>query len=218
MTRVLYLYGGWPGHFPYDVARWAVPLMEDLGFDVEVTQDPHTLERDLTPYDLLVVGWTQAATTEDLSDRAERRLVEAVRSGTGLAGWHGMTASFRASLPYHFITGAAFIEHPGGEGVEVPYDVRVVDRDHPATHGVEDFEVRSEQYYMHVDPSVHVLATTTFTGEHLPWLEGVVMPAAYAHRFGDGRVFYAAPGHLPKDLRSPPVERLVRQGLAWAAR
>jgi type 1 glutamine amidotransferase len=71
---------------------------------------------------------------------------------------------------------------------------------------------------MHVDPSVHVLATTTFTGEQFPWLDGVVMPAAYAHRWGDGRVFYASPGHVPDELRIPAAERLIRQGLQWAAR
>jgi type 1 glutamine amidotransferase len=218
MTRVLYLYGGWPGHLPYDVAAWANGLMGSLGFDVEETQDPYRLENDLTGYDLIVVGWTQAMTTEDLTERAEQRLHEAVRGGTGLAGWHGMAASFRSSLQFSLIAGASFLEHPGGEGVPVPYTIEIVDRDHPVTTGVDDFEIASEQYYMHVDPSVHVLATTTFTGEHFPWLDGVVMPAAYVHRWGDGRVFYASPGHVPDELRIRAAERLIRQGLQWAAR
>jgi uncharacterized protein len=218
MTRVLYLYGGWPGHRPYDVAQWAASLMDGLGFDVEHCNDPHRLEEDLTVYDLIVVGWTQATTTEDLSDRAEARLHEAVRGGTGLAGWHGMAASFRSSLQFSLIAGASFLEHPGGEGVPVPYDIEIVDREHPVTAGVESFRIASEQYYMHVDPSAHVLATTTFTGEHFPWLDGVVMPAAYTHTWGDGRVFYASPGHDPGELRIPQAERLVRQGLEWAAR
>lgn len=218
MTRVLYLYGGWPGHYPYEVAEWARGLMSELDFDVEETQDPYLLERDLTGYDLIVVGWTQAVTTEDLSDKAERRLLDAVAAGTGLAGWHGMAASFRASLPYGLVLGASFLEHPGGEGVEVPYEVRIADREHEITQGVDDFEVASEQYYMQVDPAVHVLATTTFTGEHLPWLDGVVMPVAFAKRWGEGRVFYSAVGHLPKDLQIPEHERMLRQGLAWAAR
>ena len=100
MTKVLYLYGGWPGHYPYEVARWANALMSDLGFEVEETQDPSLFERDLTGYDLIVIGWTQYTTTEDLSERAERRLHEAVLSGTGLAGWHGMAAAFRSSLQF----------------------------------------------------------------------------------------------------------------------
>jgi type 1 glutamine amidotransferase len=71
---------------------------------------------------------------------------------------------------------------------------------------------------MHVDPSANVLATTTFTGDHLPWLNGVVMPAVYVRQWGEGRVFYASPGHDPSELRIPGVERLIRQGLEWAAR
>jgi type 1 glutamine amidotransferase len=218
MTRVLYLYGGWPGHLPYEVAAWANRLMGDLGFEVDETQDPYRLEEDLTAYDLIVIGWTQAMTTEDLTERAEQSLHEAVQAGTGLAGWHGMAASFRSSLQFSLIAGASFLEHPGGEGVPVPYTIDIVDRDHPVTQGVESFEIASEQYYMHVDPSAHVLATTTFTGEHFPWLDGVVMPASYVHRWGEGRVFYASPGHVPDELRLPNAERLIRQGLRWAAR
>ncbi len=219
MTHVLFLYGGFPGHAPYDVAaEWADPLMSELGFDVDVVNDPCRLDQDLTVYDLIVIGWTQALTTEDLTDQAERRLVEAVAQGTGFAGWHGMTAAFRASLPYNFMCGAAFVEHPGGEGVEVPYDVTIVDRDHVVTRGVNDFRAATEQYYMLVDPAVHVLATTTFSGEHMPWLANIEMPVAYVKNWGKGRVFYQSIGHLPKDLQDPEVTRLTRQGLAWAAR
>ena len=217
MTRTLFLYGGWPGHRPHDVADWAHGVMADLGFEVESIQDPHLLDRDLRPYDLIVIGWTQALTTEDLTEAVEERLHEAVSAGTGLAGWHGMAASFRSSLQFSLLAGASFLEHPGGEGVPIPYTIEIADRDHPVTQGVEDIEIASEQYYMHVDPSAHVLATTTFSGEHLPWLDGVVMPAVYVREWGKGRVFYASPGHDPSELQIPDVERLVRQGLAWAA-
>jgi type 1 glutamine amidotransferase len=127
-----------------------------------------------------------------------------------------MTASFRSSLQFSLLTGASFLDHPGGEGVR--YTIEIVDREHPVTDGVDDIEITSEQYYMHIDPSAHVLATTRFSGEHFPWVEGVVMPAAYVRQWGDGRVFYASPAHDPSDLQIPGVERLIRQGLAWAAR
>ena len=39
MTKVLYLYGGWPGHHPYEVTMWAAGLMSDLGFELDETQD-----------------------------------------------------------------------------------------------------------------------------------------------------------------------------------
>jgi uncharacterized protein len=218
MSRVLFLSGGWPGHRPHEVASWAGGVMSDLAFEVETIEDPHRLDQDLSAYDLIVIGWTQAMTTEDLTEAAEERLHEAVRAGTGLAGWHGMAAAFRASLRFSLLAGASFLDHPGGEGVPVPYKIEIVDHDHPVTRGVNDIEIASEQYYMHVDPSAHVLATTTFSGDHWPWAEGVVMPAVYVRRWGEGRVFYASPGHDPSELQIPDVERLIGQGLRWAAR
>jgi uncharacterized protein len=218
MTRVLFLTGGWPGHRPGEVAEWAAGVMSELAFEVDTINDPHLLDQDLRPYDLIVIGWTQAMTTEDLTDATEGRLHEAVRSGTGLAGWHGMAASFRASLQFSLLAGASFLDHPGGEGVPVRYTINVVDHAHPVTRDVSDIEIASEQYYMHVDPSAHVLATTIFSGEHWPWADGIVMPAVYVRQWGDGRIFYASPGHDPSELRIPDVQRLIAQGLSWASR
>lgn len=219
MKKALYLYGGFPGHRAYDLAPWGRGILDELGFETEEIQDPHLLERDLTVYDLVVLGWTQSQTTEDLTDRAEARLWEAARAGTGFAGWHGMVASFHASLPYAFLIGSSFVEHPGGEAVRVPFTVKIVDRDHPVTRGVEDFEVASEQYYLHVDPAVHTLATTTFDGEpDVPWVAGVEMPAVYVKQFGEGRVFFAMGGHELEEMERPEMTRLVRQGLEWACR
>ena len=68
--------------------------------------------------------------------------------------------------------------------------------------GITDFDYPSEQYYMHVDPANEVLATTTFSGEHAPWIEGVVMPVVWKRRYGEGRVFY---------LLARPSRRRVRR-------
>jgi type 1 glutamine amidotransferase len=218
MTRVLFLTGGWPGHRPGEVAEWAAGVMSELAFEVETIHDPHLLDQDLRPYDLIVIGWTQAMTTEDLTDAAEGRLHEAVRAGTGLAGWHGMAASFRASLQFSLLAGASFLDHPGGEGVPVRYTINVVDRAHPVTRGVSDIEIASEQYYMHVDPSAHVLATTTFGGEHASWIDGVVMPVVWKRRHGKGRVFYSSLGHVASEFEVPEMKTILKRGLLWAAR
>jgi type 1 glutamine amidotransferase len=219
MKRALYLYGGFPGHLPYEVAKWGRGLLAELDFEVEETQDPHRLEEDLTVYDLIVLGYTQTQTTEDLSDRSEARLFEAARAGTGFVGYHGAVAAFRASLPYSWILGASFVEHPGGEAVRVPYEVKIIDHESPLTAGIEDYEVRSEQYIVHVDPSVHVLATTTFDGEpDVPWMAGVEMPVAYTKQFGEGRVFYHAGGHELEEMERPEVTTMVRRGMEWATR
>ncbi|WP_344596531.1 ThuA domain-containing protein [Actinomadura vinacea] len=218
MRRVLYLYGGWPGHRPYEIADWARPLFTGQGLEVEETQDVFRLDGDLTGYDLIALNWNNALTTEGLSAAQEDGLLTAVERGTGVVAWHGAAAAFRASLRYHLLLGGSFAEHPAGEGVRYPYTVRITDRDHEITRGVGDFAVASEQYYMLVDPNNHVLAETEFTGEHLPWLDGHRMPQAWTRRWGAGRVFYSAVGHTVDDLTGPDVTRLVEQGIAWAAR
>lgn len=71
---------------------------------------------------------------------------------------------------------------------------------------------------MHVDPSNEVLATTTFSGDILPWIEGTVMPVAWKRKWGKGRVFYSSLGHVAKDFDVPEAREIVRRGLLWATR
>jgi type 1 glutamine amidotransferase len=100
------------------------------------------------------------------------------------------------------------------------YEVKVTDKEHPVTKGVEDFEVVSEQYYMHVDPSNNVLATTRFPvadGPHVPNGE-FDMPVAWTRYHGKGKVFYLSLGHSPEILEMPPVKRLLTNGMLWATR
>ncbi len=153
-----------------------------------------------------------------MTDAQECSLLGAVEAGTGVAAWRGAGAAFRSSLPYDFMLGGDFIEHPGGEGYPQPYKVEIVDHEDEVTRGVESFDVASEQYYLHVNPNNHVLAETTFAGEHLPWLEGHRIPQAWIRTWGKGRVFYHAIGHTPEDLADPNIRRLTKQGLPWAAR
>ncbi|MBW4717275.1 ThuA domain-containing protein [Saccharothrix obliqua] len=217
MSRLLYLCGGWPGHKPGEVAGWLIPELHQRGFEVELTADPARLGDDLSEFAAVLLGWTQSHPTEDLDPAVAERFSASVASGLGVAGWHGMGASFRASLLYNMIVGGNCVSHPGGEGVRVPYTVRIVHTGHEVTKGVHDFEVASEQYYMHVDPANEVLAETTFTGEHIPWIDGHTSPVAWTRNWGEGRVFYTSVGHYLADLRVPDSTTLLLQGISWAA-
>ena len=84
--------------------------------------------------------------------------------------------------------------------------------------GVASFPYRSEQYYMHVDPSNEVLATTTFNGAHCSWIDSVVMPVVWKRRHGEGRVFYSSLGHVASEFDVPEMRTIMRRGLLWAAR
>ena len=218
MKKALYLFGGWPGHQPYEVAAWTRPILKELGLVVEETNDIFSLDQDLSRYDLIVVGWNNAVTTETLTASQEKHLWNAVLAGTGLAGWHGAAASFRSSLGYSWLLGGSFVGHPAGEGFPHPYFVDVVDPEHEVMRGVNRFPVASEQYYVMVDPDIHVLAETTFDGQHYPWLEGKKCPAAWVRTWGRGRVFYHSIGHDTGNLADENIRRMSKQGLAWAIR
>jgi uncharacterized protein len=118
-------------------------------------------------------------------------------------------------VDYQFIIGGQWVAHPGNI---IDYTVNITRPDDPLMQGITDFPYTSEQYYMHVDPSNEVLATTTFTGEHAYWIDGVVMPVVWKRKYGKGRVFYSSLGHQAKEFEVPQMRTIFRRGTNWAAR
>src|SRR5262249_11678195 len=116
------------------------------------------------------------------------------------------------------MTGGQWIAHPGNDGTK--YRVRIIKGSHPIVEGIPDFDVSSEQYYMHVDPSNRVLATTEFPtadGPHVP--NGRFdMPVEWTRCYGKGRVFYNSLGHQANIVSMEPNLTIMRRGFLWAAR
>jgi len=214
MKRALCVWGGWGGHEPEKCIRLFVPFLRDHGYDVTVTNslDAYCDESALDSTDLIVQSYSEGRLTDD----QERGLLRAVARGTGFAGWHGgAAATFQSSRQYHFMIGGQWVAHPGNI---TDYRVNIVDHHDDVTAGLEDFDMHSEQYYMHVDPSNHVLATTTFGGEVLPWIAGTVMPVVWKRRWGEGKLFYSSLGHVASDFEVPQAREIMRRGLLWAGR
>ena len=213
--RALVVRGGWDGHAPVEAAELFVPFLREHGFDVTVADslEVYADEETMRATDLVVQCWTMG---DILADEL-RGLRTAVAAGTGLAGWHGgIVDSFRIATDYLQLVGAQFAAHPGGALVEHTISVT---GDHPIVDGVHDFTLRSEQYWLLTDPLNDVLATTTITpGPDDPWHEPVTSPAVWTRRWGAGRVFVCAPGHLLADLEVPAVRTIIERGLLWAAR
>jgi type 1 glutamine amidotransferase len=163
-------------------------------------------------YDLIVPVWTMG----EIQQEQLKGLSEAVAFGVGLAGWHGgMGDSFRNATDYQFMVGGQWVAHPGGV---IDYRVNITNHTDPITAGLEDFDMHSEQYYMHVDPGNEVLATTTFNGERNAWIDGTVMPVVWKRKWGSGKVFYCSLGHVSADFSVPEAREIVRRGMLWATR
>ena len=205
--------GGWEGHEPRQCADLFAGVLRADGYDVAIadTLDVYLDAPRLRALDLIVPNWSMGTITPE----QEAGLLGAVASGVGIAGWHGTAATFRDNPNYQFMVGGQWVAHPGDV---VDYTVTIVAPDDPITAGLRDFAMRSEQYYLHVDPSNEVLATTTFGGEHLPWIAGCVMPVVWKRCWGEGRVFYCSLGHTAADFDVPEAREIVRRGMHWASR
>lgn len=215
MTKhALVTWGGWLGHEPEQCVALFAPYLREQGYDVRISTTLDTyLDTDfLRSLDLIVPVWTMSTITKE----QVRGLLDAVKGGVGIAGWHGgMGDSFRDSVDYQFMVGGQWVAHPGNI---IDYTVQITNGDDPITAGLSDFAMHSEQYYLHVDPSNEVLATTTFSGDINPWIAGTVMPVVWKRRYGVGRVFYSSLGHVRADFDVPEARLLVERGMLWASK
>lgn len=215
MKKALIVYGGWEGHDPCGLAGVFSEILEKEGFSVTKSATLDAFLSDLTEYDLIVPIWSSG----HLSEAAERNISGAVAAGTGIAGCHGgMCDAFRNSTTWQFITGAQWVAHPGNSDVTYEVNIRKSSSS-PLTEGIADFTVKSEQYYLHVDPAVDILATTVFTHKGNYAANGkVIMPVAFTKRWGEGKVYYNSLGHDRSVFSIPQAREMMRRGFLWAAR
>jgi type 1 glutamine amidotransferase len=205
--KALIVHGGWEGHEPTQVSEILANALTENGFQVELCDTLDSLlDRDqVMELDLIVPHWTMGS----ISNEQWHGLSEAVRSGVGVAGQHGgMGDAFRQNTDYQFMVGGQWVAHPDGI---IDYRVHIVDHADPITADLDNFDMHSEQYYMHVDPANHVLATTTFE------CNGCTMPVVWKKTWGNGRVFYSSLGHVAKDFDVPEALIIQTRGMIWAA-
>jgi len=214
MKKALIIQGGWDGHEPVEVSAHFKKLLEEQDFNVEVydTLDKLDDPEFVKTFDLFIPVWTMGK----IKHEQVINVSEAVAGGMGLIGCHGgMCDAFREDVLWQFMTGGNWVSHPGGDGVS--YTVNIHRSSSPLVEGMDDFEICSEHYYLHVDPAVEVLATTKFPV--VDWYHStnkkVDMPVIWTKRWGHGRVYYTSLGHHADILEMPEVTELLRRGIDW---
>lgn len=212
--KVLFTYGGWDGHDPIKFAEYLTPWMKSEGAEVLLhsTLDVYADKAIMDSVDLIV----QIFTMSTISKEQEEGLLTCIKNGAGMAGWHGgMCDAFRNNTEYQYMTGGQWVSHPGGE---IDYDVHFTNQEDAVSNGLKNFTIKSEQYYMHVDPNVKVLATTKFNGVNDPWIDGCILPVAWKKTYGKGRIFYTSLGHnLTHITDHPSALTLLQRGIQWAS-
>ena len=212
-----------PSIFDLTGERFFIPTAKKsdlllMGFSLE----DYANFKFLSKFDLIV----QSVTMSELSKSQEAGLLKAINSGIGIAGAHGGIAdSFRKQTNYQFMIGGQWVEHPGKI---TKFTVNFLEDE--LTQGLEDFEIETEQYYMHYDPSIEIIATSKFNGNPFSpnntdfildptWIDDIVMPVAWKKRYGLGRVFNMSIGHDPDEfMKHPDAWVLLTRGFIWAMR
>ena len=212
--HILVVWGGWDGHqpdvFAKKISKWALKM----GANVIVSDSlgVYTNKDLMAKQDLIIQYWTMGTITDEQS----KGLIETIKNGAGLVGCHGgIGDSFRNNTDYQYMVGGQWVTHPGGK---INYSVQISNTGDPITKDLQDFEIENtEQYYMHVDPNVRVLATTTFNADHDAWIEGNTMPVVWKKTHKKGKVFYISIGHNPEDFDHPAVWTMLTRGIDWAS-
>lgn len=214
--KALLVRGGWDGHEPIQVSEVFKKVLEKNNFEVEIsdTLDAFLDVEKLKSLDLIVPIWTMG----NITNEQVKPVLEAVASGVGIAGCHGgMCDAFRENVDWQFMTGGQWVAHPGNDGVE--YVVNVKSGSSPIVDGINDFKVKSEQYYVHVDPAIEVLATTRFPVVDGPHAANgqVDVPVVWTKKWGKGRVFYNSLGHHADIFDIEEALTIMERGFNWAA-
>ena len=216
--KALIMCGGWDGHEPKLVTERFKKFLETENFEVSVAETVAVLEdkERLKELDLFIPVWTMC--NDNLPKPYFEPLLEIVGGGLGVAGCHGgMCDAFRNNVAWQFLTGANWVAHPGCDGIL--HHINITSKSNPITEGIKNFDVSSEQYYLHVDPANEVLATTRFPT--VKWYHSangeVDVPQVWTRKWGHGRVFYNALGHQNNVFDIPEAWEIMKRGMLWAA-
>ncbi len=201
MDKALIIWGGWEGHKPELTANILKEELNKNEFEVKSTSNfAVLLNEDLLKYDVIIPVWSVGIK----STVYLKMLLNAVREGVGLAGFHGAIKWF-IDDKYYLLIGGNYLK----DTEEESFQVKITDTYHPITEYIDDFQITSEKYYLQYDPRNKILAEADF-GD-------VKMPISWVRKFGDGRVFYTSLAHSPEHLFEKHSLKMLLNGIEWAA-
>lgn len=174
-------------------------------FHIDVTDDYEQLQKgSIDPFDLCISYadcWE-----EKLTDAQVAGLLAFVAQGGGLLVIHnGISVQNRHEL--RRLIGAKFLGHPSYQRLTFDYS----DPRHEMVEGAEAFEMDEEPYMFEMDSFIDTELLMTYT------MDGKSYPAAWAHKYGLGRVAYLMPGHHAPSFAVPAYRSLIARAAKWAA-
>jgi hypothetical protein len=205
-------------------------LEDTKRFEVRVTEEfrgagPETLAN----YDLVVINYRDGRPDQRWGERADKALLDFVRSGKGLVMFHFSVAAFVGWEEYEKMSGGNWRPSQGHHSAAHDFTVEIKDSDHPITRGLKKSlpQVKDELYAnLKWQPAetYHVLATAY--DDHALYLgkarqptpgPGINHPSLWTLNYGQGRVFATMLGHDGPAVSTPTFVVTFTRGAEWAA-
>ena len=186
-------------------------LVKTDRFEVKVCEDPHILESAtaLDSYDVIAF---LIFTPSMIPAQAQENLLNYVKGGKGFFVQHLASASFPKWEEFGKLCGRKWVMRTSGHGPRSVFKSNIVNKEHPVTKGLSDFDTDDELYAkLQGDGKINVLVSA-----ESDW-SNKTEPLVFTARYGKGRVIYNAYGHDRKALMTPNVQKVIARGVEWAA-
>jgi type 1 glutamine amidotransferase len=161
-------------------------------------------------YDAVFVHFKNYEEDLPATQAMKDNLARYVKGGGGMCMSHFACGAFMEWPEFVNLSGRIW----SGEGHDKrgPFTVKIVDKTHPVTQGLSDFETDDELYWcLTGEPDIHLLC------ESFSKQKEADHPQAFVFEPGKGRVFLSTLGHDVRAYAAKEVQQLYRQGAAWAA-
>lgn len=202
-------------------------LYEGSGkFSVDVTDDvPGINPEEFKKYDAIVCNYTSYPKIEGHRWPAatEKAFLDYIAAGHGFVLFHAASTAWNDWPEFCDLIGMTWQKDKAtgknisGHGAQHSFAVTIVDKDHPVTQGLSDFQhVKDELYHRQLlHPGAHVLATTF--SDKAKSGSGTNEPMVVVTEHGKGRVLNCAMGHDTKPMAGVGFRTLMLRGAEWAA-
>ena len=196
-------------------------LYEKSGrFAVDVSENVPALEgKDFAPYDVIALNYTTYPKVKGHRWPAatEKAFLDYIAAGHGLVLFHAASTAWNDWPEFANLIGLTWEMGKSGHGQHHSYTVRIVDREHPVTRGMSDFQHLPDELYHRqlLHATGHVLATAY--SDKTRGGSGAQEPMVVVTELGRGRVFHVAMGHDVRSMRGAGFQTLMLRGTEWAA-
>ena len=204
-------------HSPTYIRDGLAPAFLRENLPVTFIENVQALNADsLKDFQLLVIlrdgmNWPDGYEKEPvkwMTEAQQQAIWDFVHNGGGFLPLHNAQGIYPPGGLYYKLFGGDY----GGHPEPAVFTIRVEDKNHPVTAGVEDYEIYDEQHMVkyYLDREHQLLRSIA--------RDNKAAAAGWWREMGKGRLVYLSMGHTPDGLQHPMTQRLIRNAMRWCLR